>query len=76
MSTEFQIVACFVQYANSRRAEHETERVEELSKQIGVPLTVKNFVQSHTPFQQLVHDVDGRQGLKDKVVLVTGGHGS
>lgn len=55
--------------------EHETERVDELSKRLQVPLSVKNFVQSHTPFQQLVHGSDGIEGLQDKVVLVTGGHG-
>ncbi|KAI0971938.1 HAD-like domain-containing protein [Xylaria arbuscula] len=33
----------------------EHERVEELSKRLGVPLSTENFVQSHTPFQELVH---------------------
>ncbi|GAW22472.1 hypothetical protein ANO14919_120090 [Xylariales sp. No.14919] len=34
---------------------HEQERVEDLSKRLGVPLSTENFVQSHTPFQELVH---------------------
>jgi HAD superfamily hydrolase (TIGR01456 family) len=34
------------------------------------------FVQSHTPFAELVHSVDGRAGLKDKCIMVLGGdHG-
>ncbi|KAI1276443.1 HAD-like domain-containing protein [Xylaria sp. FL0933] len=33
---------------------HERERVEELSARLGVPLSTENFVQSHTPFQELV----------------------
>ncbi|KAI0522173.1 HAD-like domain-containing protein [Xylaria bambusicola] len=33
---------------------HEHERVEELSARLGVPLSTENFVQSHTPFQELV----------------------
>lgn len=49
--------------------EHETERVNELSKRLEIPLTVKNFVQSHTPFQDHV------DGLRKGTVLVTGGHG-
>lgn len=48
---------------------HETERVDELSKRLGIPLTVKNFVQSHTPFQDHV------ESLRDKTILVAGGHG-
>ncbi|KAI0428257.1 HAD-like domain-containing protein [Xylaria sp. FL1042] len=34
---------------------HERERVAELSARLGVPLSTENFVQSHTPFQELVH---------------------
>ncbi|KAI1365388.1 HAD-like domain-containing protein [Xylaria arbuscula] len=34
---------------------HERERVEELSARLGVPLSTENFVQSHTPFQELVN---------------------
>lgn len=48
---------------------HETERVKDLSEKLGVPLTTDNFVQSHTPFQELV---DGPNGLRDKTILVTG----
>lgn len=75
---EFELKVCQpgFWYANAiTYAEHETERVQELSKRLQVPLTVKNFVQSHTPFQQLVHGSNGTEGLEDKVVLVTGGHG-
>ena len=48
---------------------HETERVKDLSNKLGVTLTTDNFVQSHTPFRDLV---DGPSGLKDKTVLVFG----
>ena len=51
---------------------HESARVLELSKKLGVPLTEDNFVQSHTPFKQLV---EGSESLKDKTILVTGGDG-
>ena len=47
----------------------EEDRVRELSQKLDVPLTKANFIQSHTPFQGLVH---GPQGLKDKNILVTG----
>ncbi|KAI0874051.1 HAD-superfamily subfamily IIA hydrolase [Hypoxylon argillaceum] len=33
---------------------HERERVEDLSNRLGVPLSTDNFVQSHTPFEELV----------------------
>lgn len=45
---------------------HETERVADLSSKLGVPLTTSNFVQSHTPFTELV------DSLRDKTILVTG----
>jgi HAD superfamily hydrolase (TIGR01450 family) len=48
---------------------HETDRVKDLSAKLGLQLSVDNFVQSHTPFQELVH---GSEGLSDKTVLVTG----
>lgn len=55
---------------------HESVRVAELSKKLGVPLSEENFVQSHTPFKDLVHDKpDGSEGLKNKTILVTGGDG-
>ncbi|KAH8601583.1 HAD-like domain-containing protein [Bisporella sp. PMI_857] len=54
---------------------HESARVLELSKKLGVPLSEENFVQSHTPFKQLVQGSEEVKGLKDKTVLVTGGDG-
>ncbi|ROT35410.1 HAD-superfamily hydrolase [Sodiomyces alkalinus F11] len=47
----------------------ERDRVNDLSSKLGVELTVDNFVQSHTPFQELTR---GPQGLGDKTVFVTG----
>ncbi len=47
----------------------EVDRVTDLSEKLGVHLTTDNFVQSHTPFQQLV---DGPEGLRNKTILVTG----
>lgn len=54
---------------------HESTRVAELSKKLSVPLTEENFVQSHTPFKQLVEGSETVQSLKDKTILVTGGDG-
>ncbi|KAH6665482.1 HAD-like domain-containing protein [Halenospora varia] len=54
---------------------HESTRVAELSKKLGVPLTEENFVQSHTPFKQLVEGTASTEGLQDKTILVTGGDG-
>ncbi|KAM0323141.1 hypothetical protein ACHAQA_008991 [Verticillium albo-atrum] len=48
----------------------ESDRVEDLSRKLGVQLTVDNFVQSHTPFQELVNN--GPDSLSDKTVFVTG----
>ncbi|KAL2147027.1 hypothetical protein VTI28DRAFT_909 [Corynascus sepedonium] len=48
---------------------HETERVRDLSDKLGVQLSTDNFVQSHTPFQELL---EGPDSLRDKTVLVTG----
>ena len=48
---------------------HETERVKDLTEKLGVELPLDNFVQSHTPFRELL---DGPDGLRDKTVLVTG----
>ncbi|KAI0101248.1 HAD-superfamily hydrolase [Daldinia grandis] len=49
---------------------HETERVADLSTRLGVKLSTDNFIQSHTPFQELAR---GREsGLRDKNILVTG----
>ncbi|KAK3363384.1 HAD-like domain-containing protein [Lasiosphaeria hispida] len=47
----------------------EVDRVKDLSEKLGVPLTIDNFVQSHTPFKQLV---DGPASLRNKTILVTG----
>jgi ribonucleotide monophosphatase NagD (HAD superfamily) len=49
--------------------------VAELSKKLGVPLTEENFVQSHTPFKQLVEGTEEVGALRDKTILVTGGDG-
>ncbi|KAI2778077.1 HAD-superfamily hydrolase [Daldinia loculata] len=49
---------------------HETERVADLSARLGVELSTDNFIQSHTPFQELAHGREG--GLRDKNILVTG----
>ncbi|KAI1343377.1 HAD-like domain-containing protein [Xylariaceae sp. FL0016] len=65
---------------------HETERVADLSAKLGVPLSVDNFVQSHTPFQELAHGHNAAawaastglpqgeklEALKDQNILVTG----
>ncbi|ORY67612.1 HAD-like domain-containing protein [Pseudomassariella vexata] len=48
---------------------HEEDRVIDLSSKLNVELSTENFVQSHTPFQELAH---GPNGLKDKNILVTG----
>ncbi len=45
---------------------HESERVADLSRTIGVPLDASLLVQSHTPFADMDH-------LKDKTVMVVGG---
>ncbi|KAK1976240.1 HAD-superfamily subfamily IIA hydrolase [Colletotrichum cereale] len=47
----------------------EAVRVRDLSEKLGVELSVDNFVQSHTPFRELVH---GPEGLGDKTIFVTG----
>ncbi|TDZ21222.1 Uncharacterized protein Cob_v005755 [Colletotrichum orbiculare MAFF 240422] len=47
----------------------EAVRVRDLSEKLGVQLSVDNFVQSHTPFQELVK---GPEGLGDKTVFLTG----
>ncbi|KAH7381941.1 HAD-like domain-containing protein [Cadophora sp. MPI-SDFR-AT-0126] len=55
----------------------ESERVSQLSKKLGVPLSEDNFVQSHTPFKLVVESLSQRRGksLEDTTVLVTGGDG-
>ena len=52
----------------------EQERVQQLSQLLQVPLDTSMFVQSHTPFAELAH-ANGKEGLKDKCVLVVGGEG-
>jgi ribonucleotide monophosphatase NagD (HAD superfamily) len=47
---------------------HETERVRDISKQLGIQLDTSMFIQSHTPFADL-------DEYKDKPVLVIGGDG-
>lgn len=51
---------------------HETERVAELSSRFNVPLSLENFVQSHTPFQEMVEGSGEYEALKDKTIFVTG----
>ncbi|XDG07898.1 hypothetical protein ABKA04_007513 [Annulohypoxylon sp. FPYF3050] len=51
---------------------HETDRVKDLSNRLGIELTTDNFVQSHTPFQELVSHGHNSEGLRDKNILVTG----
>ena len=54
----------------------EEERVKDLSETLDVPLDTSNFMQSHTPFQELVvGQPGGREGLRNKHVLVVGGEG-
>ncbi|KAI6710822.1 hypothetical protein JHW43_006654 [Diplocarpon mali] len=53
----------------------ESERVQELSEKLGVPLSEDNFVQSHTPFKDLLDDNGPRKGLRNSTILVTGGDG-
>ncbi|RMZ78648.1 hypothetical protein DV738_g3706, partial [Chaetothyriales sp. CBS 135597] len=51
---------------------HESQRVADLSKSLGVEFDTSMFVQSHTPFAELVHT----EKMKDKCILVVGGdHG-
>ncbi|EXJ79990.1 HAD-superfamily subfamily IIA hydrolase [Capronia epimyces CBS 606.96] len=51
---------------------HESERVQDLSSRLSIPLDTSMFVQSHTPFAELVH---GANSLKNKCILVVGGEG-
>ncbi|MCJ1431602.1 hypothetical protein MMC27_000957 [Xylographa pallens] len=53
----------------------EAARVAELTRRLGVPLDTSLFVQSHTPFADLVHGTALQPPLRDACVLVTGGHG-
>ncbi|KAK3990284.1 HAD-superfamily hydrolase [Cladorrhinum sp. PSN332] len=49
----------------------ESERVADLNDKLGVKITTESFVQSHTPFQELL---EGPGSLRNKTVLVTGSH--
>src|ERR1700761_25227 len=49
---------------------HESERVKDLSAKLSVSLGESNFVQSHTPFAELIH---GENSLRDKCIMVVGG---
>ncbi|KAI9760324.1 MAG: hypothetical protein M4579_001728 [Chaenotheca gracillima] len=56
---------------------HESDRVAELSEKLQISLDPSMFVQSHTPFANMV-DGRGLGGLRlrDKCVLVVGGEGN
>lgn len=54
----------------------EAQRVADLSRHLDVPLDVDMFVQSHTPFAQLVEGNERLPKLKDECVLVLGGEGN
>lgn len=54
---------------------HESERVAELGRRLGVPLDTGMFVQSHTPFASLVQGNRSTPPQKDKCNLVVGGEG-
>ncbi|KAH4935752.1 hypothetical protein HBH74_084250 [Parastagonospora nodorum] len=47
---------------------HESERVRDLSRKLGVEMDTSMFVQSHTPFADM-------EQYKDKTVMVVGGEG-
>ncbi|KAK4192514.1 HAD-like domain-containing protein [Podospora australis] len=47
----------------------ETERVADLNDKLQMQLPLESFIQSHTPFQDLV---DGPANLRHKTILVTG----
>lgn len=54
---------------------HEEDRVTELSDRLKVPLDKSMFVQSHTPFADLVYGKNGStaKAMKDQCILVVGG---
>ena len=58
---------------------HERDRVAELSRLLSISISPDMFVQSHTPFADLIHQIDERDSakapLKDKTILVCGGDG-
>ncbi|KAI4100579.1 MAG: hypothetical protein LQ339_005435 [Xanthoria mediterranea] len=58
---------------------HERDRVAELSRLLSIQISPSMFVQSHTPFADLIDQTDQHDNtktpLKDKTVLVCGGDG-
>ncbi|KAI4238380.1 MAG: hypothetical protein L6R40_005742 [Gallowayella cf. fulva] len=52
---------------------HENDRVAELSRLLSVRISPSMFIQSHTPFADLIHQIDERDRtktpLKDKTIL-------
>lgn len=54
---------------------HERTRVADISKSLRLQLHESNFIQSHTPFAELVHGSDDQAALQDKCILVMGGEG-
>ncbi|KAL8936386.1 MAG: hypothetical protein Q9216_004959 [Gyalolechia sp. 2 TL-2023] len=59
--------------------QHERDRVRQLSHLLSVPIAPSMFIQSHTPFADLIDSTnpgdDLQTPLKDKAILVTGGDG-
>ena len=57
---------------------HEIERAQELSELLQTSIPSEILIQSHTPFQQLVHNapIKLHPALKDECVLVIGGEGN
>jgi len=49
---------------------HESERVKDLSAKLSISLDTSNFMQSHTPFAELIH---GENSLREKCIMVVGG---
>ncbi|KAL8783716.1 MAG: hypothetical protein Q9195_009301 [Heterodermia aff. obscurata] len=56
----------------------EAQRVSDLSRHLDVPIDVDMFIQSHTPFKQLVDGDEDQKlpRLKDECILVLGGQGN
>ncbi len=58
---------------------HESQRVSDLSRSLSLPtsLITKNFIQSHTPFADLLHTSSSGTGLPaHSTILVIGGSGN
>jgi len=51
---------------------HESERVKDLSEKLSLSLDTSMFIQSHTPFAELIH---GEDSLRHKCIMVVGGEG-